>query len=170
VGSHITQIDTTPRSPGLCVYPQLKGFARLGPPPVGEPFPHPTCQPEKCCSSLRVQHAEVLPPFALIKVGEPISCKRMKSKGKLESAIEALSPLAPLHNPPNPAGNRASRGALADIPHVGVLNTTCHQSLSKQALTLAIRQDLAIRTSSRGFSDPDQDALPTRCWKLRSTL
>ena len=62
---------------------------------------------------------------------------------EIEGAIEALSPLAPLHNPANLAGIQAARGALADIPHVGVFDTAFHQSLPKQASTLAIPQDLA---------------------------
>ena len=62
---------------------------------------------------------------------------------EIEGAIEALSPLAPLHNPANLAGIRAARGALADIPHVGVFDTAFHQSLPKAASTLAIPQDLA---------------------------
>ncbi|MFT4775104.1 MAG: acetate kinase [Pontimonas sp.] len=70
---------------------------------------------------------------------------------EIERAIEALSPLAPLHNPANLAGIRAARGALADIPHVGVFDTAFHQGLPKAASTLAIPQDLAKEHGIRKY-------------------
>ena len=40
---------------------------------------------------------------------------------EVEQQIEALSELAPLHNPANLMGIRAFRKLLPDIPHVAVL-------------------------------------------------
>ncbi len=51
----------------------------------------------------------------------------------VEAAIEALTPLAPLHNPPNLAGIRGARHAFPDIPHVAVFDTAFHQTMPPHA-------------------------------------
>lgn len=51
----------------------------------------------------------------------------------VESAIEALTPLAPLHNPPNLAGIRGARHAFPDVPHVAVFDTAFHQTMPPYA-------------------------------------
>lgn len=43
--------------------------------------------------------------------------------GRVQDQIEALSPLAPLHNPANVVGIRAARAAFANLPHVAVFDT-----------------------------------------------
>src|SRR6185436_12232633 len=43
--------------------------------------------------------------------------------------IEALSPLAPLHNPVNVAGIRAMRRLFPAVPHVAVFDTAFHHTL-----------------------------------------
>ena len=47
--------------------------------------------------------------------------------------IEALSELAPLHNPANLMGIRAFRKLLPEIPHVAVFDTSFHQTMPEQA-------------------------------------
>lgn len=43
--------------------------------------------------------------------------------------IEALSPLAPLHNPPNLAGIRAALQLLPEVPQVAVFDTAFHSTV-----------------------------------------
>jgi acetate kinase len=47
--------------------------------------------------------------------------------------IEALAPLAPLHNPVNVAGIRALRRRLPSVPHVAVFDTAFHHTLPAHA-------------------------------------
>ncbi|MBC7291478.1 MAG: acetate kinase [Actinotalea sp.] len=61
----------------------------------------------------------------------------------VEAAIEELSPLAPLHNPPNLAGIRAARTAFPDLPHVAVFDTAFHHTLPPEAYTYAIDRETA---------------------------
>ncbi len=51
----------------------------------------------------------------------------------VEAAIDALTPLAPLHNPPNLAGIRGARHAFPGIPHVAVFDTAFHQTMPSRA-------------------------------------
>ncbi|MCC9108145.1 acetate kinase, partial [Staphylococcus aureus] len=52
---------------------------------------------------------------------------------EVESQIEELSELAPLHNPANLMGIRAFRKLLPEIPHVTVFDTSFHQTMPEQA-------------------------------------
>jgi len=61
----------------------------------------------------------------------------------VESAIDALAPLAPLHNPPNLAGIRAARALMPDLPHVAVFDTAFHSTLPRRARSYAIDAELA---------------------------
>ncbi|MFV0431376.1 MAG: acetate/propionate family kinase [Alphaproteobacteria bacterium] len=47
--------------------------------------------------------------------------------------LEALSPLAPLHNPANINGIRAAMEAFTDIPHIGVFDTAFHAYMPKNS-------------------------------------
>ena len=65
---------------------------------------------------------------------------------EVEAAIEALSPLAPLHNPANLSGIRAAREALLaaghpDLPHVAVFDTAFHATLPPEAYRYAVPED-----------------------------
>ncbi len=71
--------------------------------------------------------------------------------GEVEAAIEALSPLAPLHNPPNLAGIQAARAALPDLPHVAVFDTAFHSSLPRRARSYALDADLAAEHGLRRY-------------------
>ena len=54
------------------------------------------------------------------------------------AAIEELSELAPLHNPPALDALRRARAALPDVPHVAVFDTAFHRTLPPEASTYAV--------------------------------
>jgi acetate kinase len=56
----------------------------------------------------------------------------------VESAIEDLVPLAPLHNPANLEGIRVARRLFSDLPQVAVFDTAFHQTLPPEAYTDAV--------------------------------
>ncbi|CAN5130377.1 acetate kinase [soil metagenome] len=70
---------------------------------------------------------------------------------EVESRIDELSALAPLHNPANLAGIRAARAAFPGVPNVAVFDTAFHQSLAPEAYTYAIDADLAARHGVRRY-------------------
>lgn len=65
--------------------------------------------------------------------------------------IEALVPLAPLHNPGNLAGLRAARAAFDGIPQVAVFDTAFHQTLPPAAYTYAVPRDWRDRLHVRRY-------------------
>ncbi len=69
----------------------------------------------------------------------------------VEREIEALSDLAPLHNPPGLAGIRAARAALPRLPHVAVFDTAFHATIIPAARDYAIDAEVAARTRIRRF-------------------
>lgn len=69
---------------------------------------------------------------------------------EVESAIDELSALAPLHNPANLTGIRAARAAF-NVPQVAVFDTAFHQSLAPAACTYAIDAELAATHSVRRY-------------------
>jgi len=69
----------------------------------------------------------------------------------VEGAIEALIPLAPLHNPPALAGIRAARARLPSIPHVAVFDTSFHSTLPRRAREYALPRALATRLGLRRY-------------------
>ncbi|HYI57663.1 MAG TPA: acetate kinase [Microlunatus sp.] len=64
--------------------------------------------------------------------------------------IEALSPLAPLHNPAAVAGIRAARARFA-VPHVAVFDTAFFAGLPEAAKTYAIDRELAAEHKIRKY-------------------
>ena len=56
----------------------------------------------------------------------------------VEAAIEKLSALAPLHNPPALEALRRARAALPGVPHVAVFDTAFHRTLPPAASTYAV--------------------------------
>jgi acetate kinase len=70
---------------------------------------------------------------------------------EVEKQIEALSVLAPLHNPANLTGIRAARKALPDVPQVAVFDTAFHQTLTPEAYTYAIDSKLASAHAIRRY-------------------
>jgi len=66
--------------------------------------------------------------------------------------IDALSCLAPLHNPPAVNGIRAARKILGPaIPMVAVFDTSFHHTVPKEAATYAIPRDLSTRHRIRRY-------------------
>jgi acetate kinase len=65
------------------------------------------------------------------------------------SQIEALTPLAPLHNPGSLAGIAAARAAFPNTPQVAVFDTAFHHTLPARAHTYAVprawREDYDVR-------------------------
>jgi acetate kinase len=54
------------------------------------------------------------------------------------SAVEALNPLAPLHNPANVEGIRVSQQQFPDVPQVAVFDTAFHHHMPAEAHTYAV--------------------------------
>lgn len=69
----------------------------------------------------------------------------------VESAIDELSALAPLHNPANLQGIRAARVAFPSVPHVAVFDTAFHHTLPPAAYTYAIDSQLAQQYQIRRY-------------------
>lgn len=65
--------------------------------------------------------------------------------------VEELSPLAPLHNPPNLRGVEAARATFPGIPHVGIFDTAFHQTMPPEAYTYAIDTNLAAQYRVRRY-------------------
>mgnify|MGYP000226698918 CR=1 FL=1 len=65
--------------------------------------------------------------------------------------IDALSPLAPLHNPANVAGMHAARRLLPDLPHIAVFDTAFHATLPRRSRTYALPHALTERHGLRRF-------------------
>lgn len=70
---------------------------------------------------------------------------------EVENEIDALSRLAPLHNPANLLGIRAAQKALPDVPHVAVFDTAFHQTLAPDAYTYAIDREIAEQYKVRRY-------------------
>jgi len=66
-------------------------------------------------------------------------------------AIEALIPLAPLHNPANLEGIRMARAHAPDVPQVAVFDTAFHQSMPPQAYRYALPRDLYTEAGVRRY-------------------
>ena len=65
--------------------------------------------------------------------------------------IEALSPLAPLHNPAHVIGLRVARELFPDVPHVVVFDTAFFRTLPEAAATYAIDSEVAAAHSIRRY-------------------
>lgn len=63
----------------------------------------------------------------------------------VERAIEALVPLAPLHNAPALRALRDARAALPDVPHVAVFDTAFHATIPEEAAVYAVPAAWGIR-------------------------
>jgi acetate kinase len=67
------------------------------------------------------------------------------------AGIEALIPLAPLHNPGSLAGIRAAREKLPGVLHVAVFDTAFHATLPVAARTYAIDREVAAEWGIRRY-------------------
>jgi acetate kinase len=71
---------------------------------------------------------------------------------RVDTALEDLEALAPLHNGPNLAGIRACRRELGDrVPSVAVFDTAFHAGLPEPAARYAIPEELSRRHGIRRF-------------------
>ena len=70
---------------------------------------------------------------------------------KVEQAIESVSDLAPLHNPPNLTGIRACKQHMPDVPQVGVFDTAFHQTMPAKAYLYAIDHNLYDKHKIRRY-------------------
>jgi acetate kinase len=71
---------------------------------------------------------------------------------QVEAGIDALSELAPLHNPPCLAGIRGARTAFGQLlPMVAVFDTAFHQTMPKVARQYALPFELAERHRIRRY-------------------
>jgi acetate kinase len=70
---------------------------------------------------------------------------------EVEAAIEALVPLAPLHNPLCLEGIRAARRAFPQAQHVAVFDTAFHQTLPEAAYLYALPHDTYERDGVRRY-------------------
>ncbi|MDR5867501.1 acetate/propionate family kinase [Halomonas koreensis] len=66
-------------------------------------------------------------------------------------ALEALGELAPLHNPANLAGIRATRRLFPELPQVAVFDTAFHQTLPPKAYRYALPEALYRRHGIRRY-------------------
>ncbi|MFI5889140.1 acetate/propionate family kinase [Actinoplanes sp. NPDC051513] len=67
------------------------------------------------------------------------------------SRIEALIPLAPLHNPAALSGIEVARKLLPDVPQVAVFDTAFHATIPPAGVTWAIDASLASRWQIRRY-------------------
>ncbi|HSI14862.1 MAG TPA: acetate/propionate family kinase [Chthoniobacter sp.] len=65
--------------------------------------------------------------------------------------IEALSPLAPLHNPVNVAGIREMRRLFPAVPHVAVFDTAFHHTLPAHAYLYGLPYELYEKKAVRRY-------------------
>lgn len=71
---------------------------------------------------------------------------------QVEAGIDALSELAPLHNPACLAGIRGARAVLgSSVPMVAVFDTAFHQTMPEVARQYAIPRDMAERHHIRRY-------------------
>ena len=78
--------------------------------------------------------------------------------------IEALNPLAPLHNPLNVAGIREMRRIFPAVPHVAVFDTAFHHTLPPYAYLYGLPYELYEQQSVRryGFHGPSHQFVSLR--------
>lgn len=70
---------------------------------------------------------------------------------RVAATIEELSPLAPLHNPPNLRGIQVGRELLPHVPHVAIFDTAFFQTLPDAAATYALDRDVAREYGVRRY-------------------
>jgi acetate kinase len=69
----------------------------------------------------------------------------------VRAALDELTPLAPLHNPPSLHAIDAAVAALADVPHVAVFDTAFHATLPTEARVYPLPHDWSERWGLRRF-------------------
>jgi acetate kinase len=67
------------------------------------------------------------------------------------AALEQLSDMAPLHNPPALKGIEVARKLLPDVPHIAVFDTAFFHDMPPEAATYAIDREVAKRWQVRRY-------------------
>ena len=75
----------------------------------------------------------------------------MLADDEVIAGVEAISHLAPLHNPANILGIRIAREALPDVPHVLVFDTAFHATMAPSAYRYAIPGEFYERSGVRRY-------------------
>ena len=70
---------------------------------------------------------------------------------EVDAAIDALTPLAPLHNPPSLLGLRILSQLLPNVPQVAVFDTAFHSTIPEFASTYALPRALAEQYQVRKY-------------------
>ena len=70
---------------------------------------------------------------------------------EVEKAIEDVSELAPLHNPPNLIGIRACKKHMPNVPQVAVFDTAFHQTMPPKAYLYALDYHLYDKYKIRKY-------------------
>ncbi|MCL1876647.1 acetate kinase [Candidatus Saccharibacteria bacterium] len=78
-------------------------------------------------------------------------CSAALIDAEVERAIDELSALAPLHNPPALTGIKVAKETFADVPHVAVFDTAYHQTLPEANYTYAIDDAVANKHAIRRY-------------------
>ena len=98
-----------------------------------------------------------LPPQGLIAIGHRVVHggeafhQAVRITPKVLEAINAATPLAPLHNPPNLLGINACLKRWPELPQVAVFDTAFHQTLSASAFRYAIPDEAYRRYGIRRY-------------------
>lgn len=95
--------------------------------------------------------AQVIAVGHRVVQGGPVFDGPVLIDGEVERQIDELSPLAPLHNPPNLTGIRVARELLPDVPHVAVFDTAFFHHLPAAAATYAIDREVAAKHHVRRY-------------------
>ena len=69
----------------------------------------------------------------------------------VETAIEKLSSLAPLHNPINLLGIKQAKKHWPELPHIAVFDTAFHNTLPKRAQSYALSSELSEKHGIRRY-------------------
>ena len=103
----------------------------------------------------------------VVHAGEKYACS-VRIDEEVMDALEDCVALAPLHNPANITGNRATQAVLPDVPMVGVFDTAFHQSMPDRAyiypLPSRMYEDLKIRRY--GFPGTSHRFVTNRCAEI----
>jgi acetate kinase len=95
--------------------------------------------------------AQVIAVGHRVVQGGPVFDGPVLIDSDIERQIDELSPLAPLHNPPNLTGIRVARELLPDVPHVAVFDTAFFHNLPAAAATYAIDREVAAKHHVRRY-------------------
>ncbi|RYG63180.1 acetate kinase, partial [bacterium] len=95
--------------------------------------------------------AQVIAVGHRVVQGGPVFDGPVLIDSDVERQIDELSPLAPLHNPPNLTGIRVARELLPDVPHVAVFDTAFFHNLPAAAATYAIDREVAAKHHVRRY-------------------